>query len=75
MICTYTLQFLITDPKMGSDLYKSTDDEGNTVLHITAKKADLESLQVLINLKVEGGVQNAEDKTPMHLAAEAGHHV
>lgn len=75
MICTYTLQFLITDPKMGSDLYKSTDGEGNTVLHITAKKADLEALLVLINLKIDSGVQNAEDKTPMHLAAEAGHHV
>jgi len=61
---------------MGSDLYKSTDGEGNTVLHITAQKADLEeALLVLINLKVESGVQNAEDKTPMHLAAEAGNHV
>lgn len=69
------LQFLIADPKMGSDLYKSTDGEGNTVLHIIAKKADLEALLVLIDLKVDSGIQNAQDKTPMHLAAEAGHHM
>ena len=67
-------QFLITDTKFGSKLMKSTDSQRNSVLHVTAMNNDLSAMAVLIKHKVESNIKNVDEKTPMHLAAEMGHH-
>jgi len=58
----------------GTKLIESTDNDKNRVLHITARENDLLAMQVLIAEKVESYIRNADGKTPMHLAAENGHH-
>ena len=58
----------------GAKLIKFTDNEGNRVLHITARENDLPAMAVLLAHKVDSCIKNAEGKTPMHLAAETGHH-
>ena len=67
-------QFLITDSKWGSKLIKSTDSQKNSVLHVTARENDLSAMAVLMEHKVESYIKNVDGKTPMHLAAEMGHH-
>ena len=67
-------QFLITDSKWGIKLRKSTDSQKNTVLHITARGNDIPAMAVLMKHKVESSIKNVDGKTPMHLAAEMGHH-
>jgi len=58
----------------GTKLIESTDNDKNRVLHITARENDLLAMQVLIAEKVESYIRNVDGKTPMHLAAENGHH-
>ena len=67
-------QFLIADSEWGSKLIKSTDSQKNSVLHVTARENDLSSMAVLMEHKVESYIKNVDGKTPMHLAAEMGHH-
>ena len=67
-------QFLIADKKWGLALIKSTDSQKNSVLHITARENDLSAMAVLMEHKVESYIKNVDGKTPMHLAAEMGHH-
>ena len=67
-------QFLITDSKWGTKLIKSTDSQKNSVLHVTAMKNDISAMAVLMEHKIEGNIKNIDGKTPMHLAAEKGHH-
>ena len=67
-------QFLITDSNWGTTLIKSTDSQKNSVLHVTARENDLSAMEVLMEHKVESSIKNAYGKTPMHLAAEMGHH-
>ena len=52
----------------------STDSQKNSVLHVTARENDLSAMTVLLEHKVESYIKNVEGKTPMHLAAEMGHH-
>jgi len=44
------------------------------VLHVTARENDLAAMAVLMKHRVESNVKNKDGKTPMHLAAEEGHH-
>ena len=67
-------QFLITDSKWGTKLIKSIDSQKNSVLHVTAMKNDISAMAVLMEHKIEGNIKNIDGKTPMHLAAEKGHH-
>lgn len=67
-------QFLIKDTEYGSSLCKSTDTHKNGVLHVTARENDLAAMAVLMKHKVKSNVKNKDGKTPMHLAAEEGHH-
>ena len=67
-------QFLITDSKWGYRLIKSTDSHKNSVLHVTARENDLSAMAVLMKHKVDSNIKNVDGKTPMHLAAEMGHH-
>ena len=67
-------QFLITDSKFGSKLIESTDSQKNSVLHVTAMKNDISAMAILMKHKVESYIKNVDGKTPMHLAAEMGHH-
>jgi len=43
-------------------------------LHVTARENDLSAMAVLIEHKVESNIRNVDGKTPMHVAAEMGHH-
>ena len=67
-------QFLINDTEYGSSLCKSTDRHNNGVLHVTARENDLAAMAVLMEHRVKSNVKNKDGKTPMHLAAEEGHH-
>lgn len=67
-------QFLIADSKWGSILIKSTDSHKNSVLHVAANENSLSAVSVLMEKKVESHIKNVAEKTPMHLAAEKGHH-
>ena len=44
------------------------------MLHITARENNLSAMAVLLAQKVDSCIKNADGKTPMHLAAENGHH-
>ena len=44
------------------------------MLHITARQNDLTAMAVLVAENVDSCIKNADGKTPMHLAAENGHH-
>ena len=67
-------QFLITDTEYGKSLCQSTDSHKNGVLHVTARENDLAAMAVLMKHRVKSNVKNMDGKTPMHLAAEEGHH-
>ena len=71
---SFNMQFLITDTEWGSKLIRSTDSQKNRVLHVTARENDLSAMTVLMEHKVESYITNVDGKTPMHLAAEKGHH-
>jgi len=58
----------------GTKLIESTDNCKNRILHIAARENDLSVLQVLVAEQVESYIKNTDGKTPMHLAAENGHH-
>ena len=44
------------------------------MLHVTARENDLSAMAILIEHKVESNTKNVNGKTPLHLAAEKGHH-
>ena len=67
-------QFLITDTEYGKSLCQSTDSHKNGVFHVTARENDLAAMAVLMEHGVKSNVKNMDGKTPMHLAAEEGHH-
>ena len=67
-------QFLIMDTEYGTSLCKSTDSHKNSVFHVTARENDLEAMAVLMKHGMRSYVKNMDGKTPMHLAAEEGHH-
>ena len=55
---------------------ESKDHNGNAVLHIAARDGITGIIELLLEWKheIKYDVRNAEGKTPMHLAAENGHH-
>ena len=54
-------------------MVKSTDNQKNSVLHVTARENDLPAMAVLLEHKVKSSIRNVDGKTPMHVAAEMDH--
>lgn len=66
---------MISDSEWGSILSSTTDESGNTPLHVAARDGNQEAVSVLLKLKVHVNAQNKHGKTPLHLAAESGQHL
>ena len=67
-------KFLVADSTWGPKLVKSTDSYKNSVMHVAARDNDISAMTVLMELQVKSDIKNVDGKTPMHLAAEKGHH-
>ena len=79
MTCMYSLNThqLILSTLSGRRLCsESKDQEGNALLHIAAWDGITEVIELMLEKKhgIKCDVKNADGKTPMHLAAEKGHH-
>ena len=68
---------MISDIEWGTKLSETTDESGDTPLHIAARKNNQEAVSVLLRLiqKMQVKVANKQGKLPIHLAAERGHDV
>ena len=62
-------QFLV---KHGEELCQSTDESGNTPLHIASERGNLEAVKILLDHGASGDAQNRQLETPMHMAAVTG---
>ena len=81
LLCYYCMtSFLspqeIMKNKDGFKLFKSTDTNYNTPLHLAASKGNREAVELFLqsshrSIKVD--TKNELNKTPMHLAASKGH--
>ena len=54
-------------------LCETSDDAGNTPLHIAVMQGNSMAVQLLIEHEAETDAVNHDDKTPLHLAAEKGY--
>jgi len=68
---------MISDSEWGTKLSETTDESGDTPLHVAACKNNQEAVSVLLRLiqKMQVKVANKQGKLPIHLAAEHGHDV
>ena len=67
---------MLSDSTWGTKLSETTDESGNTPLHVAACAGNHEAVCVLLKLiqKMQVKVTNKQGKLPIHLAAESGHH-
>ena len=66
---------MISDCDWGVKLSETTDESGNTPLHIAARDGNQGAVRVFLKLKVQASIYNNCRKTPIHLAAEHGQYV
>ena len=66
---------MISDSDWGVKLSETTDESGNTPLHVAARDDNQGAVSVLLKLKVQANILNNCRKTPIHLAAEHGQYV
>ena len=66
---------MISDSVWGVKLSETTDESGNTPLHVAARDGNQGAVRVFLKLKVQANILNNCRKTPIHLAAEHGQHV
>ena len=66
---------MISDSVWGVKLSETTDESGNTPLHVAARDGNQGAVRVFLKLKVQANILNNYRKTPIHLAAEHGQHV
>ena len=66
---------MISDSDWGVKLSETTDESGNTPLHVAARDGNQGAVSVLLKLKVQANILNSCRKTPIHLAAEHGQYV
>ena len=61
--------------KDGFKLFKSTDTNYNTPLHLAASKGNIEAVELFLQAshRIKVNAKNELNKTPMHLAASKGH--
>ena len=50
----------------------SSDDDGNTLLHLAVKAESLEIVDLLLTLGANPSIKNSRSETPAHVAARAG---
>ena len=67
---------MLSDSTWGTKLSETTDESGNTPLHVAARAGYHKAVHVLLNLiqKMQVKVTNKQGKLPIHLAAASGHH-
>lgn len=68
---------MISDSVWGIKLSETTDESGNTPLHVAARDGNQGAVSVFLKLiqKMQVKVANKQGKLPIHLAAESGHDV
>ena len=66
------MQFLVEDAKYGEKLCHSTDETGNTPLHIASERGYEQAVDTLLHHGAFGDAQNENCETPMHLASAKG---
>ena len=71
----FIAQFMISDSVWGNKLSETTDESGDTPLHVAARDGNQGAVSVFLKLKVRANIVNNNSKTPIHLAAERGQHV
>ena len=73
--CIFITQFMISDSVWGIKLSETTDESGNTPLHVAACDGNQGAVSVFLKLiqKMQVKVANKQGKLPIHLAAESGH--
>ena len=50
-----------------------TDGSGNTLLHIAAKRNNVDDVSLLLEKGADRNHKNHAGKTPLHLASASGH--
>ena len=66
---------MISDSVWGTKLGETTDEIGNTPLHVAARDGNQGAVGMLLKLKVQTNILNKHGKAPIHLAAKSGQHV
>ncbi len=58
--------------KLSKANLKTTDDTGQSLLHLAVNREDLKTVQLLVELGVQTGVVDDNRSTPLHCAATNG---